>query len=246
MNIPLPSRQQAFRLRLHVTSQRPQTLRVHVRDARHPDRYYIRRRVPLAVGARSFSLPFPQSPEALVLELHAEAPQALEVTGTEVEQLAAEALWLEPEMRSFLAFAERLARECLSLGPGVVESPEGDFLVQLLPVITEQGKALQTPARINRKTGRIQLSLRHFARYTVPVRLFILLHERYHYQLRDRSERGPDLAALRLLLALGYPETELVYAATQVFLAHPEALGKSHAKRVKDILTFIKAQKQDA
>ena len=148
-------------------------------------------------------------------------------------------------MQRYLAFAERLSRKVMSLGPGYVESPDGAFLVQLLPVIRDnQGQVQQTPARINRHTGRIQLSLQHFAGYTIPVRLFILLHERYHYQLNDRSERGPDLAALRLMLNLDYPETELVYAASRIFLAHPDNLAKPHAQRVKDIHQLINTHRQ--
>lgn len=250
MIIPLPSKQKAFRLRLGVVSDAPTTLRVHARDARYRDCYYIRRRVPFGEilfaqtqerkGYKSFSLPFPQSPEVLELLIKADNKAAYEVVETQVEQLETGPLWLEPEMQRYLAFAERLSREVMRIGPGYVESSDGAFLVQLLPVIRDSsGQVQQTPARINRLTGRIQVSLQHFARYTVPVRLFILLHERYHYQLNDRSERGPDLAALRLMLSLGYPETELIYAASRIFLTHPDSLGRPHAERVKAIHQLI-------
>ena len=257
MIIPLPSKQKAFRLRLGIVADATTTLRVHAWDRQYRDCYYIRRRVPFGErlfsmtqerqGYKSFSLPFPQSPQTLELLIKADQNTAFEVVETQVEHLEVKPTWLEPEMQRYLGFAEKLSREVMRIGPGYVESPDGAFLVQLLPVIRDSsGQVQQTPARINRLTGRIQISLQHFARYTVPVRLFILLHERYHYQLNDRSERGPDLAALRLMLSLGYPETELVYAASRIFLAHPDNLGRPHAERVRDIHQVILQHRNSA
>ncbi|MEM9023739.1 MAG: hypothetical protein AAGB22_08350, partial [Bacteroidota bacterium] len=187
-------------------------------------------------GVRTINVPLPISPLYVVMELHDSRFRddvGFEVLDFEVEEMEPTRVLAEPVMQRFSGFAMGIARDAGFLQPGFYDAPRSEFLVQVLPVIRdEQGRELQTPARINRATARIQISQKHFRKYTVPVRLFILLHERFHYQLPTRRERPADLAALRLYLDLGFPKTEALYAATKVFLDHEGPIHREPFERV--------------
>jgi hypothetical protein len=148
-------------------------------------------------------------------------------------------------MHRFVSFAGDFACKAGFLSPGIYDSKDGDFLIQYLPIIEgDDGQPLVTPARTNRKTGRIQIAQPAFASFTIPVRLIVLFHERYHFQIPTRLEKPADLNALRLYLDLGFPKTEAVYATTKIFMAHPDSVGPAHAKRVKDNIQFIDQYEQ--
>jgi hypothetical protein len=251
MVIPIPSKQNRFKLKIGIRALEPGALGIRCYDANKPNTDYIRRRVPFSTellksnnrGYREFSLPFPLSPDQLIIDLHDKNNAYdgnFKLEKFELEKLEPRNVWAEPEMHRFIDFSQDFASKAGYLSTGVYDSKDGDFLIQYLPVIEDEaGNTLVTPARTNRKTGRIQVSQSAFAGYTIPVRLIVLFHERYHFQLRTRLEKPADLHGLRLYLDLGFPRTEAVYATTKIFNAHPESVGGTHRDRVKDIVDFI-------
>jgi len=255
MKLKVPCKYHPFVLRVRVRPTKPTTLAVWVYDASRRHSWYIRRRIPLEWQvlhgeSKSFSLPFPQSPAELTLELFdrvSGADVGFEVEELRVEPLENVGLWAHRDQHAFVAFAQDFAAQCGAAAPGFYDAPNHRFLIEYLPEIVDRfGRPLRTPARINRTTGRIQVSAKHFRSYTIPVRLFILLHERFHRVLNTRDEQPPDREALRTYLELGYPALEALYATTKVFLEHPGPIGAEPRDRVVAIHHAIQQFKHPA
>ena len=87
---------------------------------------------------------------------------------------------------------------------------------------------LRTPARISKSNGRIQVSKKQFDKYTVPMRMAILLHEFAHFYLNENidDETEADLNGLLIYLGLGYPRIEGYEAFLQVFEGSPTQENK--------------------
>ena len=254
----IPSRQERFRLRMGIRSQRPLLLIVKGCDPNHAWTCYVSRQLPFKAslfegpdpGYREFSIPFPISPRQLVIQLYEKESGGHEdfrIEKLEPETLPEAQLWTLPEMHRFIDFATRFSQRAGFLNPGFYYSPGKEFLIEYLPVIRDRdGQPLVTPARINRLTGNIQVSQTQMRRYSIPIRLFILLHERCHYQIPTRSEIPADSCALRSYLTLGYPEIEGIYAATKVFSSHPETVGARHLARVEHLHEGIRRHRKAA
>lgn len=251
MVIPIPANQHQFKVKVGIRAYEPCALGVKCYDASKPNTDYIRRRVPFTAdlfkrrnpGYKEFTLPFPLSPDQLMVEMYDKVygdDKIFRIEKFELEKMPVRSVWAEPEVHRFINFAQDFAIKAGYLPTGVYDSSDGDFLIQYLPIIADEfGSPLVTPARTNRKSGRIQVSQSAFAKYTIPVRMIVLFHERYHFQIPTRLEKPADLHGLRLYLDLGFPRTEAVYATTKIFNSHPESVGSGHAKRVKDIVNFI-------
>jgi hypothetical protein len=251
MVIPIPSKHQHFKIKVGIRAGEPGALGIKCYDASKPNTDYIRRRVPFTkelfkgknAGYREFTLPFPLSPDQLMIEMYDKMyndDSNFKIEKFELQKLQPRNVWAEPEMHRFIDFAKDFVCKAGYVPTGIYDSKDGDFLIQYMPVIEgDNGKKLVTPARTNRKTGRIQIAQPDFVTFTIPVRLVVLFHERYHFQIPTRLEKPADLYALRLYLDLGFPKTEAVYATTKIFMAHPDSVGPAHAKRVKDNIQFI-------
>lgn len=251
MVIPIPSYQKQFKVKVGIRAYEPCALGVKCYDASKLNTDYIRRRVPFTPdlfkgknpGYKEFTLPFPLSPDQLMVEMFDKAygdDKNFRIEKFELEKMPVRSVWAEPEMHRFIHFAQDFAMKAGYLPTGVYDSSDGDFLIQYLPIIEDEfGSPLVTPARTNRKSGRIQVSQSAFAKYTVPIRMIVLFHERYHFQIPTRLEKPADLHGLRLYLDLGFPRTEAVYATTKIFNSHPESVGEGHRNRVRDIVNFI-------
>ena len=251
MVIPIPSNYERFKLKLGIRAYKPCALVVRCHDATRANTDYIRRRVAFPdelfktsnPGYKEFVLPFPLSPHQLMVELYDKTygdDRYFKIEKFEVKKMSPREVWAEPEVHRFIDFAQDFALKAGYLPEGVYDSNDGDFLIQYLPVISdEMGNTLITPARTNRYSGRIQASRSAFATYTIPVRIVVLFHERFHFQLPTRLEIPADLHGICLSLDLGFPRTEAVYAITKIFSAHPETVGKAHVDRVKAAIQFI-------
>jgi hypothetical protein len=108
-------------------------------------------------------------------------------------------------------------------------SEDGKFRIDYLDTIkSKSGKRLTTPARISQSRGNIQVSKDLFKKYTVPMRMAILLHEFSHYYLNDRMEDEveADLNGLLLYLGLGFPRIEAFQSFLTVFQQTPTEQNK--------------------
>jgi hypothetical protein len=98
-----------------------------------------------------------------------------------------------------------------------------------LPKITNKdGQELNTPARISKRTGIIQVSKKSFEKMTIPMRLAILCHEFSHFYLNETmdDEVEADLNGLLIYLGLGYPRIEAYQAFLETFKGVPSEQNK--------------------
>lgn len=73
-----------------------------------------------------------------------------------------------------------------------------------------------TPARVNRRTGVMYISLKHMKALPVEHRLFVMLHEQAHVELQTKDEFKADEAAFKKYADMGYSLNAAVKALTQV------------------------------
>lgn len=250
MVIPIPSGKARFALRLAVSTDRPMGMGICVYDPLHPCSNYFKRRVPFrkehfkgGVASRELLIPLPVSPEKLELELYDKRSgwdEGIRIDRLEKVKLPAAEVWATPARHRFMEFAIGFAQKAGYTQGGYYSSPQNEFLFQYLPTIRgEQGEELVTPARIHRQMPRVQLSQKLFRQFSIPVRVAILAHEGCHFFRNTRSETEADLCGMQYYLDYGFPTIEAVYAATRVFMQHPENIGPFHVDRTRDIIRFI-------
>jgi hypothetical protein len=250
MRIPIPCHKQPFRLTIGVRVKHPTSLMLVALDGDHSKTHYANRRLNFELldmtnrGAyKEVRIPFPLSPEFMMFQLWDQndpETRTFHLEKLEVEALEPRNLWEHQDIHRFINFASWFSQRAGYLPTGVYDSPDQRFLIDYLPVIRDDsGKALVTPARTNRKTGRIQASKQHLEQLSVPIRWFILMHERKHFQLPTRVEKVADLTALQVFLDFGFPKIEAIYAATLAMNAHTPIALEAKTERLKDIHGFV-------
>ncbi|GAA0892641.1 hypothetical protein GCM10009122_23200 [Fulvivirga kasyanovii] len=248
MIIPVPSKGKRFVIRLGIAAWMPVAVGIRAYDPTRPNTHYFRRKVAFkgitdGTAFRGIEIPMPLSPELLEVEIYnkqTDDDEGFSIEKFEVEPMPPAQLWAKPDMHRFIEFAQKFAQRAGYARTGFHQDRDAEFLLHYLPEITDAiGRTMVTPARTHRATGRHQVSQKLFRQFTIPIRFFILLHERAHFTLPTREEKPADLEALKIYLELGFPKIEAVYAATKVFGLHPETIGEPHVTRTKDIMNFI-------
>jgi hypothetical protein len=97
--------------------------------------------------------------------------------------------------------------------------------------LTENFDVAHTPARINPKSGEVQICA-GFEDLPNEVRFFILLHELGHRHYK--TETLCDQYALKNFLERGYNPSQAVIALTRILTPSPE-----NKKRIKNIFKII-------
>jgi hypothetical protein len=250
MVIPIPSNKSRFTIKLVIRAFRPFSLGIIAFDSTRPNTHYFRRKVTFQAAQfkhgkafREISIPMPVSPKSLALELidkYSQYDDAFQIDHLKVEKMPPAQIWETPERHRFMEFAIGFAQRAGYASTGFYNSPDKEFLIQFLPAITDQeGNELVTPARIHRQMPRVQISRKAFKRFSIPVRVAILSHEGCHFFRNTRSEKAADLCGIKYYLDYGFPKIEAVYAATKVFLQHPESVAEPHVTRTQDIMNMI-------
>ncbi len=193
------------------------------------------------VGQGRLGFPLPVLPsEETILQI--EADKQFRILNE--EQLKTQAVFLPSEIEDFVAFAKKFAilATTLPVGDSYYSDDERFKIGYLSQIVsrTKKGKKweetpLDTPARVNRLNGDIELNAEKFRAYTVPIRMFMLLHEFMHYYFNSASETEVDLQALRVYLALGFGKIDAVYALTKVLKDSPLAI-----QRVDLLISYLK------
>jgi hypothetical protein len=182
-------------------------------------------------GKETMIFNLPLTPKTLVLEsnkmIKADKKTALPPSN----------LKTEPENWAFFKHIFDIAQRLNGLGTGIYTDNQGRFPMVISEIIKNtEGKPLNTPARVSRLTGQIQISKQKFMRYSVPMRIFILLHEWSHYKLQTSNEIECDLQALEWHLGLGFSQVEAIYAQTKVFSGE----NPLHLERTEVLVDYIK------
>ncbi len=243
-------------VRIGIRAFAPFDMGILAHDATKPNTHYFRRKVPFrpedfkrGEAYREITMKLPVSPETLAVELfdkHREDDSLFQVEKFKVGELPPSNVWAEQHMHDFIDFAQDFSQRAGYIPTGFYHAPDYQFLIHYVPQIKSQmGDVMVTPARTHRVTGRHQVSQDLFRQFSIPIRMFIMLHERQHFTIPTREEIPADLAALKLYLDMGYPTMEAVYAATKVFRLHPETVGQVQTERTKQIIDFINQYKKD-
>gem|GEM_PF-1065943 len=250
MKIPIPCHKKRFRLIIGFRLTEPVTLIITGKDAEHQHTTYVSRQLTVppqyfdgASAYREVRIPFPLAPEFLMLEIrdaHKQKEQRFLIERLDVEPMEEREVWEHEDIHAFIPFANWFAEKAGYLPAGIYDSSERNYLIDYREFITTpMGLPMLTPARTSRKSGKIEASRFYFKPLTVPIRWFILMHERKHFQLPTREEKVADLTALRVFLDYGFPKVEAIYACTLAMKAQSPEAKAAKLQRLKDIHGFI-------
>lgn len=267
-----PSNKKAFTLVLDIQTNRPRKIRVEAVAKGKPFTFYYKT-VGDVNGFRKYELLFPLSPNELDVRIYdanfkcysdyvkyadAAVKNSIQVVKTEVLPLKTTPIWLSENDRSFIEFAEKFAENCgIYSGtnhdgtPSIYRSNDGKFTIDYYDKIRDRKtkQFVNTPARIGHQTGVIEVSKKDFMRYTVPMRMVILLHEYSHKWknpdcgLKIENESGADVNALMMYLSLGYSPIEAYQAFLYVFNGANNKVNHDRYKIIKDFISkFTKGE----
>ena len=146
---------------------------------------------------------------------------------------------------AFVKFAQEFSDECGYLSSStkgdIYRSNNGKFRIDYYDLIRshQTGERIKTPARISQRNGRIEVSAEQFRKFTIPMRMAILLHEYSHFYLNRNpsSEIEADLRGLNIYLRLGYPKIDIYNVFLNVFKTAPSERNK---KRYMKLDNFVK------
>lgn len=219
-------------------------------DAKAPKTFYSKRYARIN-GEESFYIGMPETPETLRVVVYREGDSPMNNDGyrvTSIELLPLKFTRNTPMSRrtkSFVKFAQEFSEECSYLDASTKGetylSDNGKFRIDYFDVIRSKknGKPMNTPARISQLNGKIEISKSAFIRYSIPMRMAILLHEFSHYYINNNpsSEVEADLNALKIYLSLGYPRIDAYNVFLNVFKT---ANSKQALDRFQKLDSFIK------
>jgi len=247
-----------------VVMDKPVILRLRGYDAHpmHPNSVYFDRTFgapgALVKGVKQIQAPLPISPEKINIIAYDEITGSQ--TGIRIEDVKVGPLdkkivaFKTPEDYEFFKFLEDFVKRCGFSPSGKYTSPSGKFKILLSDKLyNKEGKQLTTPARIFYPGGEMEFSKPKYDKMTIPIRMFIGLHERCHFRLghgnenikRDEAtlkkmEGQADSYAMSIYLGMGYPKSEAIYAFTKVFTPVNERHAQDLVKRMDQAVSFVK------
>jgi hypothetical protein len=223
--------------------------RVWAEDYGKPNSKYGDREI-VVDGTRTIYFSFPVSPKKLFIGcVNVSNPNDKDFKVDIVEApLKRYNIWIDEDTDQFLQLALRFSQVCGFEKPStsgtVYQTQNAKFNIKYFPVIVDfaSGKVLSTPARVGHSTGIIEVSAAKFIKYTIPMRMAILLHEFSHkfknpkIGLQISNEIGADINALYIYLGLGFSKIDAITVFAKVFL---KAQTDGNMERMKKILDYI-------
>lgn len=100
------------------------------------------------------------------------------------------------------------------------------------------GREVTTPMRTNADNGIIEVGKKSIIKYTVPMRVAILLHEFAHFYLNNKpeDEKEADFNALLIFLCLGYSKIAAYKAFVEVFKKADSPLNREREAEIKKFI----------
>lgn len=256
---PIKTNKRPITIKFGVRTSSPQMIRIVASDLDKQNEFptYYENRKDIVNGYKEFEVKMPQSPKNVLLSVYNVAnglrrngeDRTFKVVNGKISNLVTCPIWMSPETVSFLKFAKKFAENASNFTAGdkvphIYRSGDGQFTIDYYLRIRDRktGRFVSTPARIGHNTGVIEVSKKAFLKYTVPMRVIILLHEFAHKWLNPKINRpisyetGADINALNIYLSEGYPFIEAHQAFLYVF---KDANNDSNHKRYKIIKDFI-------
>lgn len=232
--IDLEERPTLIKFKVDVPSEQMITIVGYDPDPKHPNTVYFARTARVKGANQYFEIPMPISPKKLILEIKQDSRSFgsyMNVKDMVVMDLPTTTTVFPEKTMEYYNFLKKFAKEAGYIEPGIYVSKDENYLIWAKEHLDADG----TPARVNRRTGVVKMNLSKIRGFTVYMRIFIGLHEFFHYALQTTDEIIPDVNALKVYLAMNYPKSEANYAMTKIFDNSPAAL-----KRVQILDKMIK------
>ena len=197
-------------------------------------------------GFRTIYLSFVTSPEKVRIIVTPKGETKDYLVDIKEKPLKTYQVYLDEQAKKFVKFAQEFSAvsgysSALPQGR-YFRTKDREFSIRYFPFIKHNGQVSTSPARIGHNTGIIEVSKLHFDRYTIPMRMIILLHEFSHkyrnpkIDLEISDEVGADLNALYIYLGLGYSKVDAIYVFANVFL---KAQTPQNIHRMRKIMDYI-------
>jgi hypothetical protein len=222
--------------------------RVFATDSNKPNSMYADRVIDVK-GSRKIYFSFPVSPEMIVIGVQNVANSQDTDFNFSIEEkpLKYYDIWMDEETSQFVQMATKFSQLCGYTRPDpkgtLYQSSDGYFNIKFFPIIKDaNGSPLNTPARVGHNTGIIEVAWAKFAKYTIPMRVCILLHEFSHkyknpkMNLDISNEIGADINALYIYLGLGFSKIDAICVFANVFL---KAQTNENIVRMRKIQEYI-------
>jgi hypothetical protein len=256
MNFTIPSNGLPFTIVLGIKTNSPEEISVVAKDFSKPNTYYISRKGTVN-GYQEYELKFPQTPRLLVFSIFNtkkgnfpnEEDKSFSIVKFDAQELKKYPLWADKDIHNFVKFAKEFSANAsvISAGdrkPSIYRSNDGKFCIDYYNKIRNRktGEFVTTPARIGHNTGIIEISKTDFEKYSVPMRMVILLHEFSHKYMNPKvgreinDEISADINALNIYLSLGYPMIEAQYAFLKVFRSANNEMNKKRYLILDDFM----------
>ncbi len=238
-----------FSLVVIIKTQGTKTFRVWAEDLGKKNSKYADRQIKVD-GERRIYFSFPVSPKKLFLgccntENVRDKDFQVSLVKTPLKDYN---IWLDEDTKQFLDLAVPFAQVCgfeqADPNGKVFTTNSKRFNIKFFPIIKDyaSGRTMNTPARIGHQTGNIEVAKVKFDKYTIPMRMAILLHEFSHVyknpkiDLEISNETGADINALYIYLGLGFSKIDAICVYANVFL---KAQTKGNVERMRKIMDYI-------
>ena len=244
-----------FSLLITLQFKGKKQLRLWAEDLGKKNSKYVDRLITVD-GSRSIYFSFPISPKQLricVVNTEDVKDKDIQVTFLETK-LRDYNIWIDKDTTDFLKLAMPFSQVCgfESATPNgrIYANENQKFQIKYMDVIRDvaTGQIMKTPARIGHKSGRIEVAKVAFDKYTIPMRMAILLHEFSHVfknpktNLEISNEVGADINALYIYLGLGFSKIDAITVYANVFL---KAQTKGNVERMRKIMDYINKFEQE-
>ena len=245
----LEVRGKAFSLDVTIKCNGKQRFKIWAEDKGRINSKYAERCIDVD-KERTIYLSFPASPTEIFIGIKNLAIKNDKnfTAHFELTQLKKYNIWLDEQTATFLKLATHFTQvsgyEKANSQGRLFTTNDGEFNIKYYPVIKDfkSGQMLNTPARIGHQSGTIEVSKAKFDKYTIPMRMMILLHEYSHKYKNPKvglpiaDETGADINGLYIYLGLGYSKIDAICVFANVFL---KAQTQSNMKRMRKIMTYI-------
>ena len=244
----IPSRYEEFTLLIRISTPKAEKIHLKVSDEENRNTIFTKRWKTIN-GECTFFVRMPVSGKNAIINIwndkngHLESDdtfKVLEIKKVPLEKRLDVVDFGNNNLRSFINFATRFCFNAGHIASGTYKSSDGKFTIEYLPTIISNrtNKEMQTPARISKDTGRIQVSQKKFVPDTIPMRMAILLHEYSHYFVNEDidNESEADINGLIIYLGLGYPRFEAHEAFLKTFISTPSELNKNRYDKIKNFI----------
>tara|TARA_R100001244_G_C5171163_1_gene131676 strand:- start:5153 stop:5902 length:750 start_codon:yes stop_codon:yes gene_type:complete len=242
MVVDFPLYGESCTLAITVWGEGDTPIRLIVEDAENSETM-LTNRTGTVNGLKTYYVRIPVAPDVALIEVVCEDGRD---SGYGIEDIEIMSLptdyshkhFQNKEAQSFINFAEEFCYNAGSIKTGAEYSSDDDiFRIKYLDDIRDLGKVVATPARISQSDGLIEVSKADFLRYTVPMRMAILLHEFSHYYLNEvmEDEIEADRNSLHLYLGMGYPRIDAYNVYLDVFENSPSELNVGRYEALNNI-----------